>query len=122
MDRLSVWSVTNRVIFAGLSIAFCIAGLVLWCYDARKMEGLFDIVTRSGNIVLSSVSVSFIIMEIVDMVLGIYESIKKKNYELGYQAGRQAALKQQSGEDQAGADSNAAERAESPTPGPNPDE
>jgi len=86
------------------------------------MEGLFDIVTRSGNIVLSSVSVSFIIMEIVDMVLGIYESIKKRNYELGYQAGRQAALKQQNGEDREGADSNAPDRAESPTPGPNPDE
>ena len=80
------------------------------------MEGLFDIVTRSGNIVLSSVSVSFIIMEIVDMVLGIYESIKKKNYELGYQAGRQDALKQQNGEDKGRADSNAAERAESPNP------
>lgn len=122
MDRLSVWSVTNRVIFAGLSIALCIAGLVLWYYDARKMEGLFDIVTRSGNIVLASVSVSFIIMEVVDMVLGIYESIKKKNYELGYQAGRRAALKQQNGEDQGGADSNATERVESPTPGTNPDE
>ena len=122
MDRLSVWSVTNRVIFAGLSIAFCIAGLVLWYYDTRRMDGLFDIVTRSGNIVLSSVSVSFIIMEIVDMVLGIYESIKKKNYELGYQAGRRAALKQQNGEDSGGADSNAAERAQSPTPGPDPDE
>lgn len=122
MDRLSVWSVTNRVIFAGLSIALCIAGLVLWYYDARKMEGLFDIVTRSGNIVLASVSVSFIIMEVVDMVLGIYESIKKKNYELGYQAGRRAALKQQNGEDQGGADSNATERVESPTPGANPDE
>ena len=95
MDRISVWSVKDRQWFAGLSIAFCAVGLVLWHQDTRGIGGLFDIVTRVGNIILFSVAASFMVLEVVDMVLGIYESIKQRNYQRGFEEGKRAALKEQ---------------------------
>lgn len=53
------------------------------------MDGLFEIVTHVGNIILFSVAASFMVLEVVDMVLGIYESIKARNLAKGRQEVKQ---------------------------------
>ena len=94
-DRVSIWSVGDRerVVFAGLSLAFFIFGL--WfavrhlTKDGFTDAAVFDAIKVIGPIGLSAVTLTFFLMEGRNLMLIPIEKYRRKRYEEGRQDGQQ---------------------------------
>lgn len=88
-DRKSVWSVTDRGIFSFLFVVFFISGVFLRFAGSYEFQWNFSIVTDVGVLGLFAVTSSFFLLEVKDLMLGIYEAVKQWNLERGLRRGRE---------------------------------
>ena len=93
--RESVWSVNDRERFAYLSVALFVLGLVLRYREKDAFQTAFDIIKDVGTIGIFAVTGAFFILEGIDIMLGIYERIKKTQHEMGRREGRQEGRQEQ---------------------------
>ncbi len=89
MKRESIWSISNREKFAILSIALFGIGLFLRYWGPYELTISFAVVEDVFTIIMFSVAGSFFVLQGVDLMLGIYEAVKKKNLEKGREEGQQ---------------------------------
>ena len=94
-ERVSIWSVGygERLVFVGLSLAFFIGGL--WFALRHLMqcgftdEAIFDAIKIIGPIGLSSITLTFFILEGWNLMLVPIEHYRRKRYEEGRREGYQ---------------------------------
>lgn len=87
--RKSVWSVRDRGIFSLLFVVFFICGVCLRFAGSYKFQWNFTIVADVGVLGLFAVTSSFFLLEVKDLMLGIYEAVKQWNLERGLRRGRE---------------------------------
>ena len=93
-DRKSVWSVTDRGIFSLLFVVFFIFGVFLRFAGSYEFQLSFSTVADVGTLGLFAVTSSFFLLEVKDLMLGIYEAIKQRNLERGLEKGREEGRKE----------------------------